>query len=88
MDIKKFENYDRYSECLNIIKNSKEGDILSNDVIYNYVEYLNDKSNIHSESLFKISLEAQRTPSVTMLEFDGEEDKYSIHSYLPWVAPL
>lgn len=48
MDIKKFENYDRYSECLNIIKNSKEGDILSNDVIYNYVEYLNDKSNIHS----------------------------------------
>lgn len=45
--LKLFESYNRYEKTLNEINNAKVGDILDESTIYTYVEYLNNKSNIH-----------------------------------------
>jgi hypothetical protein len=50
MLVKTFESYSRYDKVLNKIKNAKVGDVLPNSDIYLYVEYLNDKSKIHTHS--------------------------------------
>lgn len=56
--IKTFENYtfknkyqeERYKSALDKVFNAKEGDILSNDVIYSFVEYLTNKADKYDYS--------------------------------------
>lgn len=46
--LKLFEEFGRYTKYLEQIKNAKVGDVLPEEVIYMYVEYLNDYSPIHT----------------------------------------